>query len=277
MHRRICTLFVCIYSAGEEKSPYFLFHGETALRKILKFQGETANFSEKFQGEITEFLRENMELYRQNLKISGRNTGISWRKYWISWRNLEKFSTISPSFSKKKRQLIMEKNKKWGFLFTCTVAKTGFLMKWLICHILFTTKTHIWSVFWVCMKKLWVLGYLHSTKQRLINAEILFAVCTSFEPPHDKTNKMTCTQQRLISMGMCPVWSVFAVHMKKPLVLSYPTQIRLGRCQGWSFAGRTFSWFCHIPAHVRGSYWTAACSMFCTAVIRIALVRGFVF
>ena len=52
------------YSAGEEKSPYFLFHGETALRKILTFQGETANFSEKFQGEITEFLRENMELYR---------------------------------------------------------------------------------------------------------------------------------------------------------------------------------------------------------------------
>ena len=47
------------YSAGEEKSPYFLFHGETALRKILKFQGETANFSEKFQGEIAQFLREN--------------------------------------------------------------------------------------------------------------------------------------------------------------------------------------------------------------------------
>ena len=57
--------FICgKYSAGEEKSPYFLFHGETALCKILKFQGETANFSEKFQGEIAEFLRENMELYR---------------------------------------------------------------------------------------------------------------------------------------------------------------------------------------------------------------------
>ena len=112
------------YSAGEEKSPYFLFHGETALRKILKFQGETANFSEKFQGEITEFLRENMELYRQNLKISGRNTGISWRKYW---RNLEKFSTISPSFSQKKRQLIVEKNKKWGFFFTCTVHHTNLI------------------------------------------------------------------------------------------------------------------------------------------------------
>ena len=92
-----------VYSAGEEKSPYFLFHGETALHKILKFQGETANFSEKFQGEIAEFLRGNMEFYRQNLKISGRNTGISWRKYWISWRkywiswrNFPLFLPVSP-------------------------------------------------------------------------------------------------------------------------------------------------------------------------------------
>ena len=68
---------------------YFLFHGKTALSKIWKFQGETANFSEKFQREIAEFLRENMEPYRQNLKILGRNTGtcISWRKWRISWRN----------------------------------------------------------------------------------------------------------------------------------------------------------------------------------------------
>ena len=47
-----CLVLKDKYSAGEEKSPYFLFHGETALRKILKFQGETPNFSEKFQGEI---------------------------------------------------------------------------------------------------------------------------------------------------------------------------------------------------------------------------------
>ena len=59
----VCGLkIVYIYSAGDGKSPYFppyfLFHGETALRKILKFQGEAENFSEKIQGE----------------------TGISWRK-----------------------------------------------------------------------------------------------------------------------------------------------------------------------------------------------------
>ena len=130
-HEKSCLLelcdqiklkLACLGTVQVKKNPHiYLFHGETALRKILKFQGETANFSEKFQGEITEFLRENMELYRQNLKFSGRNTGISWRKYWISWRNLEKFSTISPSFSQEKRQLIMEKNKKGGFFFTCTV------------------------------------------------------------------------------------------------------------------------------------------------------------
>ena len=58
----------------------FLFHRETALCKILKIQGETANFSEKFQGEIQVFPGENMELYRHNLKISGRNKGITWNK-----------------------------------------------------------------------------------------------------------------------------------------------------------------------------------------------------
>ena len=34
----------------KENKTYFLFHGETALNKIneiIKFQGETANFSEK--------------------------------------------------------------------------------------------------------------------------------------------------------------------------------------------------------------------------------------
>ena len=29
--------------------------------------------------------------------------------------------------------------------------------------------------------------------------------------PHDKTNKMSVRQQRQISLGFCPVWSVFAV------------------------------------------------------------------
>ena len=59
---------------------------------------------------------------------------------------------------------------------------------------------------------------------------------------HDMTKptKLVCAQRRLRS-----VWSVFAVRMKKAWVLSYPlsTQwrlIRLGGCPGWSvFAART--------------------------------------
>ena len=51
-----------------------------------------ANFSEKFQGEIAEFLIENMKLYRQNLKTSGKY------RYFLEkiLDFLEKFSTISP-------------------------------------------------------------------------------------------------------------------------------------------------------------------------------------
>ena len=42
-----------------------------------------------------------------------------------------------------------------------------------------------------------------------------------------------------ISLSIHPIWSVFAVHMKKAWVLSYPLSvqwrpIRLGKCPGWS-------------------------------------------
>ena len=44
-----------------------------------------------------------------------------------------------------------------------------------------------------------------------------------FEPPHDKTNKMTVRPAKTqISLGIRPVRSVFAVRMKKAWVLSYP-------------------------------------------------------
>ena len=43
------TILILLYTDKvKKKTTYFLFHGETALRKILKFQGETANFREKF-------------------------------------------------------------------------------------------------------------------------------------------------------------------------------------------------------------------------------------
>ena len=62
-----------------------------------------------------------------------------------------------------------------------------------------------------------------------------------------------------ISLGICPVWSVFfAVCMKKAWVLSYPlsAQRRLWSDWGmprliWIFAGCTsFHWFCYAAAHM---------------------------
>ena len=54
-----------------------------------------------------------------------------------------------------------------------------------------------------------------------------------------KPTKWLCARRRQISLGIRPVWSVFAVRMKKPWVLSSPLSaqqrlIRLGGCQGWS-------------------------------------------
>ena len=71
-----------------------------------------------------------------------------------------------------------------------------------------------------------------------------------FEPPHDKTNKMTVRPAKTqISLGI-PAWasqpghppsliSVFTVHLKKARVLNYPLSaqqrlIRLGGCPVWS-------------------------------------------
>ena len=62
-----------------------------------------------------------------------------------------------------------------------------------------------------------------------------------YEPRHYKTNEMAvCPAKTRVSLGICPVWSesslsrmprliwVFAVRMKKPLVLSYWSEASLG-------------------------------------------------
>ena len=59
-----------------------------------------------------------------------------------------------------------------------------------------------------------------------------------------------------ISLGIRPVWSVFAVRMKKAWILSYPlsTQQRLIRCPGWSeslLSQISFCRFCRVLAHIR--------------------------
>ena len=57
-------------------------------------------------------------------------------------------------------------------------------------------------------------------------------------------------------LSIRPVWSVFAVRIKKAWVLSYPLSaqwrlIRLGGCPGWSESSldaKSLCWFCHVAA-----------------------------
>ena len=58
-----------------------------------------------------------------------------------------------------------------------------------------------------------------------------------YEPPHDKTNKMTvrpATTQ--ISLRVRPVWSVFPVRMKNPWVLRYPLSAKRRLWSDWADA-----------------------------------------
>ena len=64
------------------------------------------------------------------------------------------------------------------------------------------------------------------------------APTTTSEPPHDKTSKVTVRPAK-ISLGIRPVWSVFAVRSVGSLgpelsSCGQQTLIRLGGCPGWS-------------------------------------------
>ena len=69
---------------------------------------------------------------------------------------------------------------------------------------------------------------------------IVFAVAVwsharRYEPRHDKTNKVTMRPAKAqISLGIHPVWSVFAVRMKKPCVLSYPLSAQRRLWSDWA-------------------------------------------
>ena len=57
------------------------------------------------------------------------------------------------------------------------------------------------------------------------------------EPQHDKTNKVSVRSAKTqISLGICPVWSVFAVCMKKAWVLSYPLSAQRTLWSDWADA-----------------------------------------
>ena len=85
----------------------------------------------------------------------------------------------------------------------------------------------------------------------------ILSQCSSFEPLHDKTNKMAGRPVKTqFSLGIRPVWSVFAVRMKKAWDLSYPSSaqlpISLGECPGWSESSldaHAILLVCHEAAH----------------------------
>ena len=58
-----------------------------------------------------------------------------------------------------------------------------------------------------------------------------------FESRHDKTNKVSMRPAKTqISLGIRPVWSVFAVRMKKAWVLSYPLSAQRRLWSDWADA-----------------------------------------
>ena len=83
-------------------------------------------------------------------------------------------------------------------------------------------------------------------------------ILPTFEPPHDKTNKMTVYPAKTqISLGIRPVWSVFAVRSMDSLGLN------VSSCgEDWSdwadaqadqsllWAQMPFCWFWHEVAHL---------------------------
>ena len=78
-------------------------------------------------------------------------------------------------------------------------------------------------------------------------------------------------------LGICPVWSVFAVRVKKPWVLSYQMSAQRSHWsewadgQGWSessLGAQSFCWFCHEAAH----FYLAMKNEFSTTVPKVGKI-----
>ena len=105
-----------------------------------------------------------------------------------------------------------------------------------------------------------------------------------YEPPHDKTNKMTYAPSEDSDQPGHPpiVIRVFAVRMKKVWVLSCPLSaqrrlIRLGGCPGWSeysLGAQSLCWFCHEAARIlfNTSHWPLV-SRICLSVALLGILK----
>ena len=67
-----------------------------------------------------------------------------------------------------------------------------------------------------------------------LDSGLIWSLSKRYEPPHDKTNKMTMHPVKTrISLGIRPAWSVYAVRMKKTWVLSYPMSAQQRLWSDW--------------------------------------------
>ena len=73
------------------------------------------------------------------------------------------------------------------------------------------------------------------------------------------TKLPVCPAKTQISLGICQVWSVFTIRMKKAWVLSYPLSAQRSLWSDWAdaqadlshrWAHRSFCWFCHVAAQI---------------------------
>ena len=89
---------------------------------------------------------------------------------------------------------------------------------------------------------------------------MIIMVLFIYEPPRDKTNKMTVRPAKTqISLGIRPVWSESSLSAWRKLG-SLATHWahsedsdRMGGCPGWSessLGAHSFCWFCHEAAHI---------------------------
>ena len=93
-----------------------------------------------------------------------------------------------------------------------------------------------------------------------ITFALILMECRQYEPPHDKTNKMSfASSEDSDQPGHPPsLIRVFAVRMKKGWIHSYPLSAQRRLCSDWadaqadlsSLGAQSLFWFCHVAAHI---------------------------
>ena len=91
----------------------------------------------------------------------------------------------------------------------------------------------------------------------MLTPPIAYNTIISFEPAHDKTNKMTSALSRDSDQPGHPP-SLISLHLKKDWAISYPSSAHRRVWSEWvdaqayltvRWAHRSLRWFCHAPVH----------------------------